>query len=39
LKAVPQFNKAQTRQQLIDPALAKAIWDVHNKEQMGTKID
>ncbi len=32
------LNEAQTRQKLIDPALAKAGWDVNNKDQVGIEI-
>ena len=31
-------TEAQTRQQLIDPALEKAGWDVKNPEQVGLEI-
>jgi predicted type IV restriction endonuclease len=31
-------NEATTRQELIDPALKKAGWDVTNRDQVGLEI-
>jgi type I site-specific restriction endonuclease len=33
-----QHSEAQTRKDLIDPALEKAGWDVHDPAQVGTEI-
>lgn len=35
---VPNPTEAKTRKELIDPALQKAGWDVHNSEQVGLEI-
>ncbi len=32
------FNEACTRKDMIDPALARAGWDVHNPNQVGLEI-
>ncbi len=32
------LNEAKTRKELIDPALKKADWDVHNSAQVGIEI-
>jgi type I site-specific restriction endonuclease len=34
-----QHSEAQTRKDLIDPALEKAGWDVHDQAQVGTEIE
>ena len=32
------WNEATTRTELIDPALERAGWDVHDREQVGLEI-
>jgi type I site-specific restriction endonuclease len=35
---LPGPTEARTRKELIDPALQKAGWDVHNRDRVGLEI-